>query len=265
MEAVSGALHIARVKTLMEGAGIEPFYPADGANRGSLSEAISLQGSDAIETESVSSTYLQSQRIVAFDSANYMTRCYDVLRNQLINDDKDRQIHLIAVTAPTSGCGVTVTAVNLALSFARMHGVNVLLVDMNTRPPAIGRLLGLPPVLPDQELTGSLTLIEVNGTRMHVLCPGRHAVAGPGRVDASRLISQITHARQRLMPTVVIYDMPPIVVADELNAVVKEANAAVIVLAAGHSKLSDLEVCKTFLGPRNGIRVVLNKSRKHGL
>jgi protein-tyrosine kinase len=264
MEVVSGALHIARVTTLAEGAGIETLHTADALNRSSFSEPIS-QGFGIIEAESVSSTYLQARRIVAFDSANYMTRCYDVLRNQLVNDDNGRPVHLIAVTAPTSGCGVTVTAANLALSFARVHGANVLLVEMNTRPPAIRGLFGLPPMSQDQELTGSLTLVEVSGTRMHLFCPSHQATAASVRVDASRLLSQIAQARQRLMPTVVIYDMPPIVVADELNAVVKEADAAVIVLAVGHSKPSDLEVCKTFLGPRKGIRVVLNKSRKHGL
>ena len=265
MEVVSGALHIARVTTLLEGAGIDPLHVADGANRNRPPEDISPQAFEKIEAESVSPTYLHSQRIVAFDSGNHMTRCYDVLRNQLINENKDKQVHLIAVTAPTSGCGVTVTAVNLALSFARVHGANVLLVDMNNRPPAIGRLLGLPPMSCYEELTGALTFIEVNGTHMHVLRPGWQAATAPVRADASRLILQIAQARQRLMPTIVIYDMPPIMVADELNAIVKEADAAVVVLAVGYSKLSDFEVCRTFLGSRRGVRVVLNKSRRHGL
>lgn len=264
MEVISGAIQVARV-TPLEGAGNISLHPVDGANCNSPHEPLIRQPFDRIEVELLSPTYLYSQRIVAFHSGNYMTRCYDVLRNQIIDEKKDKPVHLIAVTAPTSGCGVTVTAINLALSFARVHGANVLLVDANIRSSAIGRLLGLPSMSRYEELTGSLTSLEVNGTHLHLLVPASQHAMAPIRVDAARLMSEIELARQRLMPTVVIYDMPPILVGDELNAIVNEADTAVVVLAVGHSKRADFEVCKTFLGSREGIRVVLNRSRRHGL
>jgi protein-tyrosine kinase len=267
MESVTGTLHIARMATLLEGASNNSRQVVEGPNRKPPFEAVLPQAFEKIESESISPTYLQAHRIVAFDSGDSMTRCYDVLRNQLINEqnDEDKLGHQIAVTAPTKGCGVTVTAANLALSFARVHDAYVLLVDMNHEPPAIGSLLGLPPMTRNQELSGSLTSVEANGTHIYVLRPGWHDNTASGRIDASRLMAQISEARQRVMPTVIIYDMPPVMVADELNVIVKEADSVVVVLAVGHSKLSDFEVCKTFLGPREGVRVVLNKSRKHGL
>jgi protein-tyrosine kinase len=253
MEVVSGAVQVARLPSLLEGSGVNTLHPVEGARRGAPNEPVNSLPFEKIE------------RVVAFDNTSQITRCYDVLRNQLINENKGRQAHLIAVTAPSVGCGVTVTAANLALSFARVHAANVLLVDANSRKPAIGRLLGLPPLSRYEELSGSLTLIEVNGTRLHVLRPGLQVAAGSGRADATRLISQIEQARHRFMPTVVIYDMPPLMVADELNVLVKDADTAVVVLAVGQSTVSDLEVCKTYLGSRSGIRVVLNKTRKHNL
>lgn len=265
MESVTGTLHIARMATLLEGTSIDSRHAVDGPNRNPPLGIVLPKAFDKIEAESISPTYLRSRRIVAFDSGNPMTRCYDVLRNQLINENKDKQVHQIAVTAPTKGCGVSVTAANLALSFARVHEAYVLLVDMNNQPPAIGPLLGLPAMSHYQELNGSLTSVEANGTHMYVLRPGWDDSTASGRIDASRLISQVAEAQQRVMPSVIIYDMPPVMVADELNAIVKDADSAVVVLAVGHSTLSEFEVCKTFLGSRNGIRVVLNKSRRHGL
>lgn len=266
MEAVSGTLHIARVATLMEGVSIiDPRYAAEGATRNPSVELALPQAFDKIGAESIWPIYLRSHRVVAFDSGHQMTRCYDVLRNQLINENKDKQVHQIAVTAPTKGCGVTVTAANLALSFARVHEANVLLVDLNSKTPSIGRTLGLPAMTQSEERTGSLMSVGVNGTHMYVLRPGLQDATALARTDASRLIAQVAQARQRVMPTVIIYDMPPVMVADELNTIVKDADSVVVVLAVGHSTLSEFEICKTFLGSRKGIRVVLNKSRKHGL
>lgn len=265
MESFTGTLHIARMATLLEGTSIASRHAAEAPHRNPPLEVVLPQAFEDIEAESLSPTYLRSQRIVAFDSGNQMTRCYDVLRNQLVNENKDKQVHQIAVTAPTRGCGVTVTAANLALSFARMHEAYVLLVDMNNQPPAIGPLLGLPTMSRHQELNGVLTSVEANGTHMYVLRPSWQDNTMSGRIDASRLISQIAEARQRVMPTVIIYDMPPVIVADELNAIVKDADSVVVVLAVGHSTLSEFDVCKTFLGSRKGIRTVLNKTRRHGL
>ncbi len=265
MDAVSGKLHMARVATLLEGVSIDPRHTAEAASRHPSVDLVLAHAFDKIEAEAIWPIYLRSHRVVAFDSGHEMTRCYDVLRNQLMNENRDKPVHQIAVTAPTKDCGVTVTAANLALSFARVHEVNVLLVDMNTKSPSIGRTLGLSSMTPAEERNGSLLSVDVNGTHMYVLRPGLQDATALVRTDTARIIAQVSQARQRVMPTVIIYDMPPVMVADELNAVVKDADSAVVVLAVGHSTVAEYEICKTFLGNRKGIRVVLNKSRKHGL
>lgn len=259
MEAGSGKLHMARVATLREDVSI------DARHDRSFSSDVAVPPFDKIGAESIWPRYLRSHRIVAFDSGHPMTRCYDVLRNQIINENADRQVREIAVTAPTRGCGVTTTAANLALSFARIHEANVLLVDLNTKAPSVGRSLGLASMSETEQRVGSLTSVVVNSTHMYVLRAGLQGATAMARADASRLLAQVAQARQRVMPTVIIYDMPPVMVADELNAVVEDADSAVVVLAVGHSTVAEFEICKTYIGSRKGIRVVLNKSRKHGL
>lgn len=265
MESASGTVHMARVATLLEGVSIDPRPTPASAHRNPSLELSLSQPFDKLGMESMSPLYLRSHRLVAFDSGHKMTRCYDVLRNQLMNENRDKPVHQIAVTAPTKGCGVTVTAANLALSFARIHEANVLLVDMNNKSPSVGRALGLPALSQSEERNGSLMAASVNGIQVYVLRPGFQDSMPLARTDVSRMLAQVAHARQRVMPTIIIYDMPPVMVADELNAVVKEADSAVVVLAAGHSKVSEFEICRTYLGSRKGIRVVLNRSRKHGL
>jgi protein-tyrosine kinase len=255
---------MAKVATLLEGVNVDPRAGGGGGRTPSVDLTLS-NPFDRIGAEAIWPIYLRSHRVVAFDSGHEMTRCYDVLRNQLINENRDKPVHQIAVTAPTKDCGVTVTAANLALSFARVHETNVLLVDMNSKSPSMGRTLGLSAMTQDEERNGSLLSVDVAGTHMYVLRLGLHDATALARTDAARLLSQVAQARARVMPSVIIYDMPPVMVADELNAVAKEADSAVVVLAVGHSTVAEYEICKTYLGDRKGIRVVLNKSRKHGL
>lgn len=229
-------------------------------------DASAGRGTPEITRPSV--TFLKSQRVIAFDNSHWMTRYYDMLRN-LLRDNTEGQPYTIAVTSPTAGCGTTVSAFNLGLSFARIPDANVLLVDANMRDPALGRLVGLPaPItkLADNEaMTGMLTTLEFGNIRAHFLLPSW----GDGRLSAAaalqRFKTQIEHAKQYLKPSVIIFDVAPVLETDETVPLVLEADSVVMVLATGGSKLSDIEVCETLLGARKNIQFVLNKSGKHGL
>lgn len=226
-------------------------------------------GRGAPEITRPSVTFLKSQRVIAFDNSHRMTRYYDMLRNLLRDNAEGQPPYTIAVTSPTAGCGTTVSAFNLALSFARIPDANVLLVDANMRDPALGRLLGLPSPITrladDEAMTGMLTTLEFGNMRTHFLLP----CWGDGRLSAAaalqRFKTQIEHAKQFLKPTMIIFDVAPVLETDETVPLVLEADSVVMVLATGGSKLSDIEVCETLLGARKNIQFVLNKSGKHGL
>ena len=64
-------------------------------------------------------------------------RAFDQLRTRLRQTMKERNWINVGVAAPTSGCGTTYTAVNLAMSLARVPGSRTLLMDMNMRNPAL--------------------------------------------------------------------------------------------------------------------------------
>jgi protein-tyrosine kinase len=230
--------------------------------------AAPFQDLESIETEIASPAHLRAQRVVAFDSGDRITRFYDMLRNQLLNFGVERQGRVIAVVAPTHGCGTTVTAINLALSYARTPGANVLLVDANVRAPSIGCRLGQQtPAEADaheDRLSGHLKRVEIAGLHISVL---RIAADGASNIPftVNRIESQIGRATQKLRPSVVILDLPPMLIADEAIALVQHADSIVLVLAFRQSKLSDLEVCKTHIGAQKETMFILNKNPKYGL
>lgn len=228
-----------------------------------------LAGRGVPEITRPSVTFLKSQRVVAFDNSHWMTRYYDMLRNLLRDNADGQQPYTVAVTSPTAGCGTTVSAFNLALSFARIPDANVLLVDANMRDPALGRLLGLPAPITrlaeNEATTGMLTTLEFGNIRAHFLLPSWEDGQTSAALALQRFRMKVEHARQYLKPSVIIFDLAPVLETDETVPLVLEADAIVMVLATGGSKLSDIEVCETLLGARKNIQFVLNKSGRHGL
>jgi hypothetical protein len=68
--------------------------------------------------------------------------------------------------------------------------------------------------------------------------------------------------RREFNPYTVIVDMPPMLGADDVIALLPQIDCLLLVLAVGRSTLSEFETCKAHLGPANIVRVVLNKARE---
>ncbi len=257
MEIIARALQRAKSTPQLGGIGGLPVQP----------ERVALVGEEQenAAVRLLPSTMLAA-RIVAYDTNHMATRPYDVLRNQLQSLVQDDRNGLVAVTAPTVGCGTTTVAANLAFSFARTPSANVLLVDANAGASSIMAMMGFPLKGPPGKMERpELILAEVGGTQIHVFCPGNSYEKTSGKSDAMQLLRRIDALRRALNPTITILDLPPMLSADESAALASEAQAVVLLLSVGQSRLAELEACRTYLGTRSNVQVVLNKCRKHGL
>ncbi len=261
MEIIKNISPRRRVANQVDGVDLTEFNTAFPNGQARHDERPSL-----LDVEPLSPTFLYSNRVIAFDSGSSMTHAYDVLRNHLLNDQAGAGTRVISVSAPSTGCGTTVTAANLAISLARVPGSTVLLVDANSRDPGAGRIFGLPqePSFYDP-IRGWLTTTDIRGIRVHLL----RAAWGSGRIplpaDLERMVAQIEAARQLLKPTAILFDLPPTLNSDEVIPFFDMSDTAVIVLAVGKSKLTELEICRSYLGAEKRTQVVLNKMRRHGL
>ncbi len=204
---------------------------------------------------------LEQNRVVANDSSSPLTRYYDMLRNQLLSN-KEGMVGTIAVTSPAAGCGVTVTAINLAFSLARMRTTNVLLVDANPSDAGVAAKLRLWDGLTTSDAPDGIIRAEAGEVCVYV-------VTAPGTagevVDHHRLSELVESARKAVRPALVVLDLPPMLANDETIPSALDADRLVLVLAVGESTVADLEACKTFLGSKAGVQVVLNKTRWHDL
>lgn len=197
-------------------------------------------------------------------------RAFDMLRTRLRQTTQERGWRNIAITAPTSGCGNTFTAVNLALSLSRIPGSRTVLMDMNLRDPGVARSFDLyaPSNLRDL-LDGSIPM------QQHMLRVGDALALGlndsPDENAAETLLDPATgrmleKMRAALRPDLVIYDMPPLLAHDDVSAFLPQLDGVLLVSDGTRTMAKQLRECERRLdGKVPLLGVVLNRARANSI
>ncbi|HEU4618304.1 MAG TPA: CpsD/CapB family tyrosine-protein kinase [Gammaproteobacteria bacterium] len=189
---------------------------------------------------------------------------YKMLRTRVLQRMRRNGWSTLAVTGTCPSEGKTLTAINLAFSMARDLSTNVVLVDLDLRKPAMARYLGLVPRHGIGDcLQGTVELERV------LLCPGvdrlalllnERAFPNSSELLTSPqmawLVSQLKQGEGRL----VIFDLPPLLVTDDMLAFSPLVDAILLVLSQGTTKQADLVAAKELLQDANIVGTVLNRS-----
>jgi len=184
----------------------------------------------------------------------------EVLRSMDLNGWKT-----LAVTSPTSACGKTLTAINLALSMARQSERQVLLADLDLRKAQVAGSLGLKcregvlGVLEGRiEVDSAIIHTRVGGTRLEVLPTASTS-------DSSDLVG--SHAMNKLLQDITGYgqsritilDLPPLLTGHDVITILPQVDCVLLVAAVGTSTISEIEECNKYLQETDVVRFVLNK------
>lgn len=215
------------------------------------------------ETTPLDESLLVRNRMVAFDPTAAPTRYYDILRSQITHDQRKPGPQIVAVCGPTRGCGTTVTAVNLAFSFARLSSHRVVLLDANDDNPSVRRSFGLPGQgwlkHVDPTATEFLTAVQVRDVSMRVM------TLANARETGREALLRIPRPGHEGDATVVVIDLPPLLTAANAASFLSLAEAVVVVFTTGLTTHAEVESTKSLLGRRDGVQYVLNRSGRHGL
>jgi len=91
---------------------------------------------------SLSREVLERNRCVGMFPSREEVEAYRVLRTQILNRTRESGGNLIMITSALPGEGKTLTAINLALTFAREFQQTVLLVDCDLKKQRIHEIMG---------------------------------------------------------------------------------------------------------------------------
>lgn len=208
---------------------------------------------------------LAHNRIITNSRENPARPAYKMLRTRLLQRMRSNGWTSLAITAAGPGEGKTITAINLAISLAGEVNQRVFLVDLDLRRPNISRYLGIEPQhsLSDY-LQGHATLQEIlvnPGIDRLVVIPNETVFENSSEMLSSPKMMQLVDQLRINDPSwMVIYDMPPLLVADDVLAFSPYVDALLYVVAEGQTKQDQVAQSRELLKDANLIGTVLNKS-----
>ena len=212
---------------------------------------------------------MRRNRIVAYQRGHESTSI-DMMRTRILQQMRDNNWRRLAITSPTAACGKSTIALNLGVSMQRQADLRTLLLELDLRRPSLIRLLGSKPTTATfaDVLSGKADFAD-NG-----LCYGGNLAVGTssGRSrDVAELLASegvgdvLSRIEVDYQPNVVIFDMPPMLAADDMMAFATQVDCVLIVAAAERTTTKEVDLCEQELARQTNVMgVVLNECRYMG-
>lgn len=233
---------------------------------GAANGAGELRVPDPVQIVPVDRRHLQEMRIVAHDGSEGHSQHFDMLRTQVLQRLEAASQSVFAITSPRSGCGKTVTAINLAMSIARQIEQGVLLVDLDLRKPQVARYLGIQPTAGiDDVIAGrcspseAMLVPDLCGHRLTVLAAPASVPNPTERIVSSTMKTVLGGLRKDPRYRLIIFDLPPMLSSDDFLAFLPQVDAALLVASAGETTVHDIAECERLIDPDKLLGCVLNK------
>lgn len=211
--------------------------------------------------------WLKQHRIISGDSQDEVARAYKVLRTQVSQRMRQHGWRTLGVTSPGQGEGKTLTAINLSISLALERNQTVLLVDANLAQPSVHSYLGV-------DVEQGLREHLLDGTPIQqilvhpripglVILPGSAPLSSSSETLSSRPMLQLVQELKRRYPMRwVIFDLPPVLVSDDVLAIAPYLDTMLLVVEEGKTMRPELARAAELVqaSNQNLIGTVLNNS-----
>jgi Mrp family chromosome partitioning ATPase len=212
---------------------------------------------------------LERERILSSGAPGPAGSAYKMLRTQVLRRMEQIGATTLAVLSPTAGAGKTLSAINLAIAIAAEEGRTVLLVDFDLRNPSIHRRLGFEVKLGIEECIEQRrpvqhALVKLAGYERLTVLPARSRLEASSELLADeRTATLVAELRSRYANRLLIFDMPPVLQADDALAFTRCVQAGLLVVREGHTKREDVTRSIELLRDLKIVGTVLNGSRNN--
>lgn len=218
------------------------------------------------ETVALDAEHLDALHVIAHRKVHPASHAFDVLRTQVLHKMSENGWRTLAITSPTAQSGKTLVAINLAISISQQTDRTALLVDFDLRRPSVATTLGLNRTLSLNNVLSNTcevpeALVHPDIDRLIVL-PTNEPVPNPSEVLSSGRVADIVQdLRNRYSERIIVFDLPPVLAADDVMAVLPRMDCVLMVIGNGVSSEKEIEVSMERLRKANILGVVLNDDR----
>ncbi len=209
---------------------------------------------------------LESNRVVDPSSTGAAAAAFRLLRTQVLQRIDERGWRTLAVLSPHTDDGKTTTAINLAVNLANDHRHTVLLVDCDLKRPGIAAALGIEPEFGlNDVLTGSARvdqcLYHPEGFERLVVFPARSGLANSSEaLSGTQAREVVRELRERYPDRVILFDLPPVLGADDALAFLPLVECGLVVVSEGGTRRDDLLRCMELIRNTPIVGTVLNRT-----
>lgn len=217
----------------------------------------------------VSMEYLSEKCVIGSNKISEpFADMYKVLRTRILQRMTQNNWKTLGITSAGPKEGKTLTAINLSISIAMEMNHTVLLVDTDLRRPSVQKVFG---ITPEHGLTEHLTNdIPIEDILVHpgidrlVLLPNRENTNRSSELLVSpTMIKMVEELKTRYSDRIVIFDLPPVLVGDDVVAFAPQLDAILLVIEDGKTNSDDLARTLELLSHSELIGTVLNRSDEH--
>jgi len=193
---------------------------------------------------------------------------YKMLRTQVMRRLAELRANTLAVLSASNGEGKTLSAINLAIAIAAQSEHTALLVDLDLRSPSIHRRFGFEPTVGIEDcLEGGRpiyqAMVKVAGYERLTVLPARARVPNSSELVASRRMAELVQElRTRYVNRVLIFDLPPVLLADDALAFSAHVQAGLFVVSEGRTERKELTRSLQLLHKLPIVGTLLNSSQQ---
>jgi protein-tyrosine kinase len=244
-----------------DGPSEEAACPGEPERMGWVSPRYHLSRSVELVPETV-----LDNRCVAFSTPSPELESYRLLRTRIMGRCQADGGNTLMVTSAIPGEGKTLTAVNLAMTFAREFSQTVLLVDCDLRQQKVHKVLGydsykgLADFFIDAEPLSNL-IVWPGIEKLTVISGSRTLDAGSEYLGSPGMKALVEEMKNRYPDRFIIFDVPPLLTVADSLALVPSIDYILMVVRADHTPAGEIEKALKMLPREKVLGTVLNRAK----
>ncbi len=208
---------------------------------------------------------LENHRIVAQNKHDPASWIFDSLRTQVLQKMEENNWRTIAIVSPTPESGKTVVAINLAISIAQQLQKTAMLVDFDLRKPRVAQYLGIKREKSiNNFLAGNAELSEVivnpSIPRLTIVPTNKPVSQSSETLSSTNIQKLIIELKERYDSRIVIFDLPPLLNADDAMVLLPQVDCVLVVVGNGQNTESEIVEAMRLLTKSNILGVVVNRA-----